>query len=319
MSDERIDEKTGLFLAKSIASTETDARRFRRETRDGRGRRIRRGVSMSVDHWAQLTPRQKYLVEIRAVIETRVQRPVVSHQSAAALWGLPVVGAWPASVHLLARPESHARSKNGVIAHREQFLVNDDVVEFDGMLVTSPARTVLDLARTANFTDAVVALDHALNPKRAAPWVLVSVDMLWSGLERTSSARGRAKATRAIRFAKPNADNAGESLSRVVIFELGFPDPVLQTRHNNPRGGYYYTDFEWPEFRVIGELDGRDKYLKEEYLRGRTPGQAVVEEKVREDHLRAEGNQFARWGTTDLRPRQSLFRILTNAGLPTIR
>lgn len=318
MSDDRIDEKTGLILARSVAFTDSDVRQFSREAQDGRGRRIRRGVSTTADYWARLTPRQKYLLEIRAVVETRIQRPVVSHQSAAALWGFPVVGSWPTTVHLLALPASHARSKNGVTVHREDF-VDDDVVELDGMLVTSPVRTLLDLARTANFTDAVVALDHALNPRRAAPQALASAAALRERIERASSGRGQVKAARAIAFGRSNADNTGETLSRVAIFELGFPDPVLQMRHRNPRGGYYYTDFEWPEFRIIGELDGRDKYLKEEYLQGRTPGQAVFEEKLREDDLRAEGNRVARWGTSDVRDRHSLFRILTTAGLPAIR
>lgn len=318
MSDDRIDPRTGLFLAKSISSSETDARQFRRETHDGRGRRLRRGVATTAEHWAQLSRRERHFAEIRAVVETRFQCHVVSHESAAALWGFPVSGAGPATVHLLVPPASYARSKNGVTVHRADF-DEGDVVDLDGMLVTNPARTLLDLARSARFVEAVLALDHALNPNRSAAHVLVSKDTLWALLASGSSPRGQLKAARAFAFARTNADNPGESLSRVAIFELGFPDPLLQTRHVNPRGGYYYTDFEWPEFRLIGELDGRGKYLKEEYLHGRTPGEAVVEEKIREDHLRAEGNSLARWGPDDARDRKELFRILTTAGLPVIR
>ena len=90
-------------------------------------------------------------------------------------------------------------------------------------------------------------------------------------------------------------------------------------QHRNPRGGYYYTDFEWPELHIIGELDGRGKYLKEEYLHGFTPGEAVVREKIREDDLRAEGNRLARWLPADVTARAQLFRILTTAGLPIVR
>jgi hypothetical protein len=59
-----------------------------------------------------------------------------------------------------------------------------------------------------------------------------------------------ARANRAISFGRTHADNPGESLSRVAIFELGFPDPLLQTCHRNPRGGFCYTDFEWPAYRA---------------------------------------------------------------------
>lgn len=318
MSDERLDGHTGLYLSRDTAATDSDARQFRREAIDGRGRRMRRGVFTTAEHWAGLTPRQRHLAEIRAVVETRTQDAVVSHQSAAAVWGIPLADDWPATVHLLVPPLSPARSKNGVTVHRTE-VREGDVVEFDGMLVTSPARTLLDLARTTRFANAVVAIDHALNPRTAAPRVFVTVDVLEAQLHRSRSGRGQVKALRAIGFARPNADNPGETLSRVAILELGFPDPLLQTRHPNPRGGYYYTDFEWPRFRIIGEFDGHGKYVKDELLRGLTPGQAVVEEKIREDHLRAEGNTVARWGLSEVRQRQSLFRVLTTAGLPVVR
>ncbi|TFB99968.1 hypothetical protein [Cryobacterium mannosilyticum] len=80
-------------------------------------------------------------------------------------------------------------------------------------------------------------------------------------------------------------------MSRAAIFELGFPDPLLQTCHLNPRGGFYFTDFEWPAYRLIGEFDGKGKYVKDEYLRGLTPGEAVHREKVREDDL-SRGRQW---------------------------
>ncbi|MGO4784080.1 type IV toxin-antitoxin system AbiEi family antitoxin domain-containing protein [Cryobacterium sp. W22_MBD10_FK3] len=318
MTDDRLDPRTGLFLVKGIGVSDTDARMFRRSVDHGQGTRLRRGVFTTADRWAGLTARDRYLDHIRAVIATRRHDPVVSHQSAAALWGIPLGGAWPGDVHVLAVPATRVRSKNGVFVHRTAFDW-DDVVELDGVLVTSPARTLLDLARTTTFGDAVVAIDHAINPRRATPEVLVYADELSELLARCGSLRGSTKAQRAIDFARPDADNPGESLSRVAIFELGFPDPELQCRHPNPRGGWYFTDFEWRRFRLIGEFDGRGKYLKEEFLRGRTPGDAVYDEKVREDHLRAEGFRVVRWGPAELADRGALSRRLIEAGLPAIR
>ncbi|TFD28311.1 type IV toxin-antitoxin system AbiEi family antitoxin domain-containing protein [Cryobacterium cryoconiti] len=319
MADERIDEHTGLYLSKGGGSTESDDRQFRREVQFGRSAvRLRRGVFTSTEHWAPLSPQQRHLAQIRAVVATRKRDPVISHQSAAAVWGIPLPEAWPSTVHVLAPPQSRARSKNGVTVHRSP-IPDADVVDVDGMLVTSPARTLLDLARTMRFATAVVAIDHALNPRSAAPEVFLTVEVLREKLQESSSARGLVRANRAISFARPNADNPGESLSRVAIFELGFPDPLLQTCHPNPRGGFYFTDFEWPDYRLIGEFDGQGKYLKDEYLRGLTPGEAVTREKIREDDLRSEGNGMARWGPTDVRQRRSLLRILTTAGLPVLR
>lgn len=318
MTDDRLDPRTGLFLVKSIGVTDTDARTFRRSVDHGQGTRLRRGVFTTADRWASIDPTQRYLDRIRAVVETRRHDPVLSHQSAAALWGIPLGGAWPWPVHVLAVPASRVRSKNGVFVHRTAFDW-DEVVELDGVLVTSPARTLLDLARTVSFSDAVVALDHATNPRRARPEVLVYPDELSEMLDRGQSSRGSVKAQRAIDFARPNVDNPGESLSRVAIFELGFPDPELQVRHRNPRGGWYFTDVEWPAYRLIGEFDGRAKYQKDEYLHGRAPGDVVYAEKVREDHLRAEGFRVVRWGPDELADRGALSRLLIAAGLPVIR
>ena len=318
MTDDRLDPRTGLFVVQSVGVSDTDARQFRRSVDRGQGTRLRRGVFTTADRWGGLAPEDRYLDRIRAVVATRRHDPVVSHQSAAALWGIPVGGAWPQAVHVLAVPASRVRSKNGVFVHRTAFDWAE-VVELDGVLVTSPARTLLDLARTTTFENAVVALDHGMNPRRATPEVLVYPDELSEMLARCQSVRGSTKAQRAIDFARPDADNPGESLSRVAIFELGFPDPELQCQHPNPRGGWYFTDFEWPRFRLIGEFDGRGKYLKDEYLHGRAPGDVVYAEKVREDHLRAEGFRVVRWGPAELANRGALGRLLAAAGLPATR
>ena len=318
MTDDRLDPRTGLFLVKSIGVTDADARQFRRSVDLGQGARLRRGVFTTADRWARLGARDRYLDRIRAVVATRRHDPIVSHQSAAALWGIPLSSAWPQTVHVLAVPASRVRSKNGVFVHRTPFDW-EEIVEIDGVLVTSPALTLLDLARTVSFEDAVVALDHAVNPRRATPEVLVYPEELSERLARCGSLRGSVQAQRAIDFARPNADNPGESRSRVAIFELGFPDPELQVRHPNPRGGWYFTDVEWPRLGMIGEFDGKGKYLKEEFLRGRPPGDVVYDEKVREDHLRAEGFTVVRWGWAELADRAALSRLLTAAGLPVIR
>lgn len=56
-----------------------------------------------------------------------------------------------------------------------------------------------------------------------------------------------------------------------------------------------YTDFHWKQAKVVGEFDGEEKYLKPEYLKGRTASQVVLEEKTRENRIRATGfNGFRR-------------------------
>jgi hypothetical protein len=318
MNEHLRDPRTGLILISSPAVTESDARQVRRQNRSGLVVRLRRGVFADRARLAPLSPHGRHLAQVNAVAETRRIRPIIGHLSAAVFWHMPIRPAMPTTVHIVVPPDSHLRSKNGVTVHREA-LGDGDVVEVDGLLVTSPERTLLDLARTSPFITAVTALDFAVHARRAKLFRPIPKPTLLGLVESLGDVRGRARAARAVDFSRPGADNAGETHSRVVIAELGFPPPELQVRHVNPRGGYYYVDFEWPEFRRIGEFDGKSKYLKPEYLDRMSPGDAVVEEKIREDHLRAQGNEVSRWVPADVNNRRELRRILLEAGLPCSR
>ena len=64
-------------------------------------------------------------------------------------------------------------------------------------------------------------------------------------------------------------------------------------------------DVAWEADRVVGEFDGRMKYGR--LLRpGQDPGEAVFEEKRREDAIRDEGWDVVRWTWPDLKDAQRL-------------
>ncbi|HUG50856.1 MAG TPA: hypothetical protein VLZ78_07660, partial [Terrimesophilobacter sp.] len=75
----------------------------------------------------------------------------------------------------------------------------------------------------------------------------------------------------------------------------GLPRPELQVPIVGDSGRVWIVDFWWPEFNLIGEFDGHRKYTDPEFLRGRTPEQAVIDEKDREDDLRAAHHGMSRW------------------------
>jgi Transcriptional regulator, AbiEi antitoxin len=81
---------------------------------------------------------------------------VLSHDSAAALWG---VRAWPARPEVTA-PHDHRRP--GIRAHRTQTLTRRDIRRQRGIRVTSPSRTVVDIQ--GRLTDA--QLVRAVNELR---------------------------------------------------------------------------------------------------------------------------------------------------------
>jgi hypothetical protein len=177
-------------------------------------------------------------------------------------------------------------------------LPDDDLTVIDGVLTTNLTRTVVDLARTLPFESAVVSADAALATTQT------SHDALGSCLARMGTSPGTRQASRAIAFSDRRSASVGESRSRVLIHRLGLPAPDLQVKIRRVDGSSIGTcDFGWHEFRTLGEFDGRVKYGR--LLRpGVTPGDAVFEEKVREDEMRDVGWQMARWTWSELsRPR----------------
>jgi hypothetical protein len=111
---------------------------------------------------------------------------------------------------------------------------------------------------------------------------------------------GTPAARRVIAFADGRSANVGESRSRVALQRAGLPAPVLQwavvDRDARLIG---YTDFGWPEQRVVGEFDGRIKYG--ELLRpGEDPTDVVFAEKLREDRPRDQDLAVVRWTWADL-------------------
>ncbi|MCU1479261.1 MAG: hypothetical protein JWQ19_47 [Subtercola sp.] len=307
-----------LLLARGIDDSDSDGEergRLRRAAASGRLLRLRRGVYVDSERWAGATPGERYRQRIRAVVASREVRCVVAYHSAAALWSLPRLGAWPDEVHLKALPDTKPTSRNGVRWHTDQLLPSD-VVQLNGVFVTSRVRTLVDLARVEPFAQAVIALDHALNSRSSRPYPALTQHALIGELARTRSRRGAARATRAIEFCSASAASVGETYSRVLMRRLGFSPPQLQLEHNNPRGGRYFTDFEWHGERIVGEFDGVSKYLKPEYLEGSSSGDAVVREKIREDDLRAEGFTVVRWLWRDLHAPDRFAQILTRAGVP---
>lgn len=318
MTEHLRDVRTGLILTSAPSITPSEARQVRRDHRSGTSTRLHRGVYVETERVISLTPRVRHIAQIHAIVETRRIRPIIGHLSAAVFWGMPIRPSMPSTVHVVVPPSSGAHSKNGVTVHKE-LLSDEDVVEIGGLLVTSPLRTLIDLARVSPFVTAVTALDFALHERRSTLFAPIAKSAVLESVDSLDAVRGFSRARRAVEFSRSGADNAGETHSRIAIAELGFPSPELQVRHVNPRGGYYYADFEWPEFKRIGEFDGKGKYLKPEYLDRMSPGDAVVEEKIREDHLRAEGNGVSRWSPGDVNNRRELRRILLEAGLPCSR
>lgn len=99
----------------------------------------------------------------RAVKCHRCGGSALSYFAAAALWGIRILGRWPELVNVTIDRAAGGRS-DGALRRHCVGLESTEIVVLDGLTVTSPAQTVVDLVRMLQFADAIVAASPALRP-----------------------------------------------------------------------------------------------------------------------------------------------------------
>ena len=306
-----------LVLTRDLASIGVSTRQLPAAVKAGTLVRIRQGVYVDAVSWKGLQAWEQYRVRIEAAAETCKSPTIFSHHSAASMLGIPTIDRGQ-PVHALTTFRGGGRSRAGIRRHLVE-AGTIDAYEVDGLLTTSRVHTVLDIAASAPFAEALVPLDHVLKPDAGRGLqALTKVELLRNLPGRYGPAAER-RVRAAIEFADPASGSAGESYSRGLIRSAGFAAPTLQYEIRDSRGRVGWSDFYWEGSRTVGEFDGFAKYEKAEYLRGRTPGQVVVAEKMREDKIRATGRNVVRWVWSDLWTVGELERKLSEAGVPRRR
>ncbi|MGY1840510.1 MULTISPECIES: hypothetical protein [unclassified Modestobacter] len=273
-------------LAAGLADDE-----IRRLRRRGEWTTLQRGAYLVGP--GDVAPRHRHLLRVRATVSGLRTPAVVSHASAAAVHGLPLWGVPLHHVHVTRQPPARAVRESRLHSHAARLAV-DDVVVVDGLTVTGVARTVVDLARSLPFAPALAVADAALHHGLTTPAELVDVAAAAAGN------RGSRGARRVVTAADRRSESVGESRSRAVMIEAGLPVPDLQVAVHRFDGAFVgRSDFGWRQQRLLGEFDGRIKYGR--LLRpGQSPGDAVFEEKRREDALRDERWGVVRWVWVEL-------------------
>lgn len=150
----------------------------------------------------------------------------------------------------------------------------------------------------------MTVIDHVLRPQPQglAP---LSPGELEPGIDGAYTAAAARRIRAVLGFADPALGSPGESVSRALMYRLGFKVPLLQAEIRDARGLAGFTDFDWPEDGVCGEFDGVAKYSKLVYLQGRTPAEVVIDEKRREDRIHAANvRKRSENGAVDLAPRR---------------
>ncbi|MFT4294072.1 MAG: hypothetical protein QM582_01515 [Micropruina sp.] len=271
--------------------------RLARQVQTGQLVRVRRGM---VAENATLTPSETLHRAIEATAPFLQRGTWFSHRSAALIHGLPAVIRSGELVEVTRTFGGHGNTSRHLRA-RAGILVPGEGTWVDGLPATTLARTVLDLARTLPFTEAVMIADAALR-------LGADRDELLAGV---GEGRGCRKAERVLLFADPASESPAESESRARIAAAGLPVPEIQAVIRTSTGRFVArVDFLWRAKKVIGEYDGEGKYTGEY---GEAPLEVVQQEKERQAALEAEGYLVLRWGKKVLRQPGELERRIRGA------
>lgn len=270
--------------------------------------RIRPGAYVTAEAWAEALESDRHRALVAAARAAASREPVFSHESAAALHDIPVLGRWPRRA-VVTVPRGRGVS-NRLVERVQRVLSDADVMHLQGgVRTTTPLRTAIDLAARRSTLSGIVAISHVR-------WAGVCDEELAAALDRA----GRMPGIRAARIAAARSTELSESpLEAIVVArcaDLGFAPPEQQRRVRGIDGGIYRVDFAWRDGRILAEADGKLKYRSG--ARSPRPADVLWAEKRREDALRARCDAFFRIDWADAWEGAGLERAMVAAGVPRI-
>ena len=122
----------------------------------------------------------------------------------------------------------------------------------DGRLITAPAWTAVEIARTVNRRRVLATLDAALRSGAC------SIDQLQVAVAEQKGRRGIVTVRELLPLADPLAESPMESEARLVFHDGGLPTPVLQYEIIDRCGDLWRVDFAWPQAMVAAEYDSME-------------------------------------------------------------
>ena len=177
---------------------------------------------------------------------------VLAGQSAAAVHGAKWVDSrGPAQVIY-----DNRHPPSGISTWADRF--DDDEVEIvDGMLVTTPARTALDLACRYPVDSAVAKIDSLA---RATKLKMADVELL---VHRYSGRRGIKRARKALDLVDAGAESPRETWLRLLLIRAGFPRPQTQIPVYDEFGVLVAVlDMGWEDIKVAADYEGEHHWTK---------------------------------------------------------
>ncbi len=291
----------GVFSRKQASAAGYTPEQMRERLADGRWERVRYGQYAEAADLSHLPSWDRRSFRHRRAVHAAMNafRPgavAVSHQSALVLHDLDLWDVDLDEVQVNRLDERKGRVRAGVREHGGE-LTTLDLTKVDGLLATTAPRAVVELACRSTFESAVVTIDAAL--RRG----LLTEDELARLIGVTEFWPGGPMARAALAFGTRLSESVGESRLRVLLHDHGLPEPIPQYVFKDAAGFVARVDFFFHAQRTVLEFDGLVKYAE-------GSAEILVQEKIREDRLRALGVEVVRTTWADLaRPGQVVARL----------
>jgi predicted transcriptional regulator of viral defense system len=199
-----------------------------------------------------LTPRvMTQRGEFMAAVLACGPEAVLSHRSAAYLWGL--VDEWREPIDVTA-PNRRGRSPDGVAAHRDGALQPIDKTTVHRIPCTSLARTLLDYAGSVPEWELRKAV------AQAEVLGVLDLEAMRSILRRGRRRRGVARLHSVLDSIHPQTERTRSELERLFLamcVRAGLPHPEVNVWLDVPGGNPLQADFLWRDAHLIVEADSR--------------------------------------------------------------
>ncbi len=190
-------------------------------------------------------------------------RALLSHGSAAVLWGLTPSGR---GVDIIV-PEGVYRRRAGIRVHRRYGLSAKHRREVDGIPITDPVSTLVDLSSCSPDW----RVERAVN--EADRLDLVDPETLRATIDLHPPRPGVARLRRLL-GGRPLTDTGLERRFLAIVRRSGMRMPETQVVLNG-----YRVDFYWPDLKLVVEADG--------WRYHRTAGEQAVDHRRDQAHIRA--------------------------------
>jgi very-short-patch-repair endonuclease len=214
-----------------------NARAIEHRVARGRLHLVMRGVYAV--GWPRLTPKRRWMAAVLACGDDAV----LSHRSAAALWGIGTERRGIVDVSVRRRCELR---RPGLRVRGRPALAREDIVRRDGIPVTAPARTLVDLATELE----PIRVERTVN--EADKLDLIDPEALREELEAYSGQPGAPALRRVLdRHSFRLSDSDLEIFFRPIAARAGLPSFLTKQIVNG-----WEVDFYWPDLGLVVETDG---------------------------------------------------------------